>query len=605
MPCSTSEGMKIGGWVRAGGLLFITASIIMSCTTVPHAESTPVVENVQVQDAPPSEEPKGVYHFILGYMAELDQDYQRAIREYRLALEWDPQSVFLQVRMAVLHFARGEIQAATRYAEQVDSGKITHSETLVELAKIYAGAGKAEQALALYERAIKQAPQQPDVYFSKGILLVNLKHFEEAETVFKQGIEKDQDSPLGYYYLGRVQAETGQADKAVQQFEKAIALNPRFEPGYLALAALYESQKQYDQAAESYRRYLREINPHNKDFRQRLVRVYIRQQNYQQAIQELETILDYDPDDIDARVRLALIQGELKNYGTAVTHLQRVLENTPSELRVRDYLGLMYEEMNEYDNAIQAYRTNVRLKPTYVDSYLHLGFLFYRLKQYEEAIPSLSEAIRLDPDQAKAYLLLGLTYYQMKQYQRASEIFEEGIEHNPKSADLHFNLGTVYDKLSRFDDLVEAMETTLDLDPDHADALNYLGYSYADRGIRMKEALQLTQRAVALRPNNGYYIDSLGWALYKLGRLDQALAELKRAVDLVHDDPVIYEHLGEIYLKQHDYKKARDAWIRSLELDPSNQQLIDRFKDQGFGDPLQEEPVKRAHQRMTQNRSAR
>jgi Flp pilus assembly protein TadD len=177
-------------------------------------------------------------------------------------------------------------------------------------------------------------------------------------------------------------------------------------------------------------------------------------------------------------------------------------------------------------------------------------------------------------------------------------VFQEGIRHNPKSADLHFNLGTAYDKLNRFDDVVRAMETAIQLDPHHADALNYLGYSYADRGIKIDQAISLTKQAVALKPENGYYVDSLGWAFFKSGLLTEALAELKRAAALVGDDPVIYEHLGDIYAKQQRLSDAREAWLHALELDPSNHKLMDRFREQGMGDPAQEERIQQAKRRV-------
>jgi tetratricopeptide (TPR) repeat protein len=261
----------------------------------------------------------------------------------------------------------------------------------------------------------------------------------------------------------------------------------------------------------------------------------------------------------------------------------------------------MYEEVKDYDKAIEAYQANLKVQPTYTDGHLHLGFLYYRLKQSAEAIPHLVEVVKQNPKQSDAYLLLGLTYLQSEQYALASQAFEEGIRYNPANPDLHFNLGTVYDKLNRFDDVVRTMESALKLDPKHADTLNYLGYTYADRGIKIPEAVELTQRAVSLKPDNGYYVDSLAWALFKMGRLDDAKAEITRAATLVKDDPVIYEHLGEIYLKQNLSQEAKEAWLHSLELDPSNAKLIDRYKERGFGDPTLEERVREAKRRVSQN----
>jgi Flp pilus assembly protein TadD len=222
------------------------------------------------------------------------------------------------------------------------------------------------------------------------------------------------------------------------------------------------------------------------------------------------------------------------------------------------------------------------------------------LKQFPEAVTHLTKAITINPKQAEAHIVLGLTYFQKDQFDEAAKALEEGISQNPKSADLHFNLGTVYDKLNRFDDVVRVMEIAIKLDPHHADALNYLGYSYAERGVNIDQSLSLTKRAVALKPNNGYYIDSLAWALFKSGLFTEALTEIKRAVSLAGDDPVLYEHLGDIYAKQRNLSDAREAWLRALELDPSNNKLMDRFRELGMGDPTQEERIQQAKQRVSE-----
>ena len=262
--------------------------------------------------------------------------------------------------------------------------------------------------------------------------------------------------------------------------------------------------------------------------------------------------------------------------------MSQIMDRNPSKVQVRDYLGLLYEQADQFEEAIQTYQFNIELDPTFYDSQIHLGYLFYRLKRYEEAVPHLRRSLELNPRGPESHLLLGLTYTQSQQHKMAVETFEQGLDRHPKNVDLRFNLGTVYDKLERFPDVVREMEAVLELNPDHADALNYLGYSYADRGMNIDEAVVLTQRAVALKPDNGYYVDSLGWALFKMGRIQEALVEIKRAAQLVKDDPVIFEHMGEIYLLQNARDKAKQAWLQSIGLDPRNGELQERFREEGF-----------------------
>ena len=540
------------------------------------------------------------FHFMLGYQAELVQDMDRAIQEYQAALKADPMSQFVKARLAGLYFSLGDMPNAVRYADQVAEGPSQDGQLLTQMAGIVASAGQGERAVTLLDRAIELDPTSGDPYFTKGLLLMNLKRQSEAEQAIRAGLTLAPESAVGYYHLGRLLLDGGKGEEAAASLERAIAANASFEQAYLALASIYESRQAQDRAVAVLRKYLQTVNPRNRDIRHQLVRLYVAAKDYQGARKELNDLLAEDPSDLDAQIRLALLYGEEKEYPKAIDQLTQILKARPTELKIRDYLGFLYEESKDTKKAIETYTFNVQLEPSFFEGHLHLGLLFYRLKQFPEAITHLTQALTINPKQPEAHIVLGLTYLQQDQFDDAAKVLEEGIGQNPKSADLHFNLGTVYDKLNRFDDVVRVMETAIKLDPHHADALNYLGYSYAERGVKIDKALALTKQAVALKPSNGYYIDSLGWAMFKSGLLTEALTEMKRAVALAGDDPVLYEHLGDIYAKQRNLSDAREAWLHALELDPSNNKLMDRFRELGMGDPTQEERIQQAKRRVSE-----
>jgi tetratricopeptide (TPR) repeat protein len=561
-------------------------------TAVPAAEQ-------RSTDAPPPNA-AATYHFMLGYQAELAHDIETALREYHATVEADPSARDAKARLATLYFGLGDLAKAARYAEEAGEGTDQSAQLLTQMAGILAGTGKPDRAIELLDKAIHGAPERAESYFSKALILLNLKRMVEAEQAVKQGLVHAPDSHIGHYYLGRISAEAGKGEQAIASFTQAITVNPSFEPPYLALASLHEARKEQDKAISLLQQYLRQVNPHNKEVKRHLVQLHIAGKDYASALVELEKILNEDPGDLDAQLRMALIHGEQKDYAKAIDRVTAILQARPEELRIRDYLGYLYEETKNFPKAIESYRHNLNLDPRFVESHVHLGVLQYRLKNFPEAIRHLSEAVRLNPKQPEPHIVLGLSYLQSDQFEQAREAFEEGIKHHPKNADLHFNLGTAYDKLNRFDDVVRAMEAAIALDPHHADALNYLGYSYAERGTKLDQALSLTKRAVALKPDNGYYVDSLGWALYKAGMVEEALKEIERAITLVKDDPVIYEHLGEIYLQRRRLAEAREAWLHSLEIDPSNEKLLQRFREQGFGDPAMELRIQQAKRRVAE-----
>lgn len=533
------------------------------------------------------------YHFLQGYVAELSNDLPKAMLEYRTALQYDPESAFLRVRLAALYFSSGNMRRAVESLDSIRDDLVQDAAVLTQMAKMYAGAGNHTRALALYDRAVRVNPTRAQTYFDKGVVLLNLKRNVEAEETITQGMVHAPRSHLGFFYQGKafeVQEKTAEAKEAYRQ---AVAMAEQFEPAYRALIRLYEAEGDVPGIIELSERFLSSGTLRIAAFRKDFVRFLLKHQRYDRAMELLDDMILDDPTDLSAQIRKALVYAEQNDASRAIGDLKRIVRAHPSALRVRDYLGLLYEQIDDVEQAIAAYRTNVTMDATFYDSRVHLGYLLYRLTRYDEAVPHLTQAVALNPDNPETYLLLGLAYLQAKQFVQAASAFEEGLNVSPTDTDLRFNLGAAYDKLNRFSDVVRAMEAVLTHDPDHADALNYLGYSYADRGINGQEAVALTQRAVALKPDNGYYIDSLGWALFKVGRVDEALHTIQRAANLVKDDPVIFEHLGEIYLTQEHHEQAKDAWIRSLTLDPKNETLIRRFQEAGFGDPAESEWAKR------------
>ena len=540
------------------------------------------------------------YHFMLGYQAELAQDTDRAIQEYQVALKTDPMSHSVKARLASLYFSLGDAPQAIQYAINATEGSVQDGLLLTQMAGVLASVGQGDRAVKLLDRAIELNPTSGDSYFTKGLLLLNLKQPSEAEQAIRTGLAVAPESAVGHYHLGRLLLDAGKGEEAAVSLERAIVANVSFEPAYLSLASSYESLQDHGRAIAVLRKYLQTVNPRNRDIRHQLVRLHVAAKDYQAARKELGDLLAEDPSDLDAQLRLALLYGEEKDYPKAIDQLIRILKVRPAELKIRDYLGFLYEESKDTKKAFETYTFNVQLEPSYFEGHLHLGVLLYRLKQLPEAITHLTKAITINPKQPEAYIILGLTYWQKDQFDDASRVLEDGIVQNPKSADLHFNIGTVYDKLNRFDDVVRVMEAAIKLDPHHADALNYLGYSYAERGVKIEQALSLTKQAVALKPTNGYYVDSLAWALFKSGLLPEALTEMKRALALVGDDAVLYEHLGDIYAKQRNLSESREAWLRALELDPSNHKLMDRFRDLGLGDPAKEERIQQAKQRVSE-----
>jgi tetratricopeptide (TPR) repeat protein len=146
---------------------------------------------------------------------------------------------------------------------------------------------------------------------------------------------------------------------------------------------------------------------------------------------------------------------------------------------------------------------------------------------------------------------------------KAEEYYRKALTFGETSS-IYFNLGVACDKLNKKDEMEADLKKAIALDSSNHLALNYLGYSYLLADKNIKEALSLIEKANKLDPDNGAYIDSLGWAYYKLGKYNAAKKLLERAVQ-IEDDPEVMEHLGFLYYSIHDYTKAILWWSKSLE----------------------------------------
>ena len=159
-------------------------------------------------------------------------------------------------------------------------------------------------------------------------------------------------------------------------------------------------------------------------------------------------------------------------------------------------------------------------------------------------------------------------YSRVKDWNNAQESIDKAIDLSTKQDDKDYAIfvqGSIYERQKKYDLAEESFHKVLADDPKNAMALNYLGYMLADRGNRLDEALGYIRRAVALDPQNGAYLDSLGWAYFKMGNYELAEENLHRASERISNDPTIHEHLGELYQKTGRLKLAATYWERALE----------------------------------------
>ncbi|HEX2258021.1 MAG TPA: tetratricopeptide repeat protein, partial [Afifellaceae bacterium] len=247
-------------------------------------------------------------------------------------------------------------------------------------------------------------------------------------------------------------------------------------------------------------------------------------------------------------------------------------------------LGTVLESNNLGEEAIKVYESVAPEAPFRPMAMLRAAITLDQLDRAEEAEAAFKEAIARDPEDVQTYVAYGNMLRGRERFAEAAEIYAEAIERvpNPSQSDwtLYYFRGIAHERTKDWPRAEADFKQALELFPEQPLVLNYLGYSWVDQGMHLEEALEMIRTAVELRPNDGYIVDSLGWAYYKLGRYAEAVEELERAVSLRPEDPIINDHLGDAYWQvgrtleaQFQWRHARDLGAEDPELELINKKI--------------------------------
>src|SRR5438132_9595318 len=282
--------------------------------------------------------------------------------------------------------------------------------------------------------------------------------------------------------------------------------------------------------------------------------------------------------------------------------LEQIIKEHPERYQPYDLLAqVLNEEARSLQHANRAdeakarfakvaanYEQSLLINPDHAGTYLRLAELFLGpLKDPERALKFLAEARRRFPSAPEIVYYLAIAQREAKQIQQAVATFEEALhdaeldeDNEIVNAKFYFNYGATAEQAGLYDKAADLLRKSIALDPSNsAEACNYIGYMWADHNMNLDEAEAMIQRALESEPNNASYLDSLGWVEFRKGKFGQALNDLLRAAKAAeHDDPVVFEHIGDTYLKLNRMPDALDAWQKALALDPKNKTLADKIE---------------------------
>jgi tetratricopeptide (TPR) repeat protein len=516
-----------------------------------------------------SEEPAdsacAYFYFLWGKSAEAEEKYEEAMEAYEKALVCDPQAVYVSRKLAVLLVNMGKKEQAIVQLEQMIADDPANLQNRLLLGNIYSSIGQKDQARAVYEAILRIAPDDPQALLMLGALYASDRDYLQAQKMLERLVAVDDKSYAGYSYLAKLYRELNYYDKAMEAYEKALTLSWSPMLAYEA-ADLYEYRQKYDEAIAIYKRLLEEDEANTK-IRGRLARLYIVQGKIDVALAELNELKNYASDTAVVDLAIGRVLLDEKRYAEAIALFEQLLSQDENKDVARSMLALTYYESGDKDKAMKILHEVPVTSKDYENSILMLAQILLGEKDNQRAATLLRNVIAgEDTRRPSFYFLLAGLLREEGDPAAGREIFEQAEKVFPENPRVFFEYGLYLDRLGEFDGAVAKMEQVLAITPDDAHALNYVGYTWADRGINLEKALEYIQRAVDLKPDDGFVRDSLGWVYFKMGRYGEAVTELEAAASMQPDDPTIQEHLGDAYQKAGELKKAVEAYGKAVSL---------------------------------------
>ncbi len=697
--------MKKRLWIVSvvlGGAFFLAQGLLtQGLLAQARAADSPAADSPAATKSKTPDRAAAYYHFTLAHMYEeqvangRSELANKAIEEYRAAIDADPNSAYLTSGLAELYNKIGRIRDAVVEAQDLIKRNPNNLEARRLLGRIYlrslgdmqAGGGSEsvlKLAIEQYEQIIRLQPDSMDDHLLLGRLYRLNNDLQKAESEFKTAVKLQPDSEEAVTTLAYLYNELGDTARAAQVLS-SVPNAARSAKLYSALGYTYEQQKEYKNAIDAYRHAI-ELDRDNLDAIRGLAQNLLNDGQADAALEQYKVIADANPEDAQTYVRIAEIYRKQGKFDLALEHLKKAESMVQDSVEVPYNIAAIYQAQGRFDEAIPIMRDLLkksekadgkysngeksnravfleRLGTIYRDQgnntaanetfreivalggddniergYQQIIDTWREAKEWQKALDTAKEAVQKLPspqlkmvlalqqvdmgdadkaladvramlkggadsssnsnsnsnsnsDDREVYITLAQMNARLRRFGDAAQALDKAEALSTKTEDkeyVWFLRGSNFEREKRYAEAEEQFKKVLASDPEHASALNYLGYMLADQNMKLEEALGYIKRAVDLDPANGAYLDSLGWAYFRLGKYELAEDNLMKASQKINTDPTVHDHLGDLYQKTGRLKLAATNWERALsewnrtiaaEVDPADVSRVQKKLD--------------------------
>ncbi len=477
--------------------------------------------------------------------------YPLASKGAALWLELEPGSERAQRISTALQASTGSLEDVREHlrrmiADEAHGGAAT-PEAFLQLNRLLAG---QQDRLAVFRLVAELAEPYPDLPEA---------HLAVAAAGFSAGT-----------------SDPGVVARTDAAVDRALELRPGWDRAALLKAQIL-GRRSPDQAVEWLRTFT-QAHPGARSVRTAFAQYLVEQRRYSEARAEFQRLWEEEPSALEMRYAVAVVSLQMRDYPAAEQHFQALKQAGYGEPGVVQMnLAQVAEDTRRYDEALARYRA-VERGDRWWPAQLRIAVVLGKLEKVDEATAHLSS---LEPDDDARAVQIEQTHAQvLREAGRNDEAFQvlsAALQSHPDNQDLLYDVAMAAEKIDRLDEAERNLRRLLELAPDSAHALNALGYTLVDRTDRTQEGFELIEKAHRLSPNDPFILDSLGWAYFRLGKLDESEKHLRRAL-AERPDPEIAAHLGEVLWAKGQHDQAREIWATQLKDTPDHPVLLETMR---------------------------
>ncbi len=565
----------------AGLVIFSAGALFSGCSTEKPPVERQATMKLTKSAAPLSDgvSAESLYYFsVYNWLRYQKGNEARAgaLQSLERAVKADPDSLYLRLELAELLFKYRQLSDAMVNAEAALELAPGNQRARRLLAGIYTVGGDKKRALKQYDDLLAENPDDSEALFYLVALYAESAEYEKALELLSDYRKKHPDDVLAPFYQGKIYADLKLYNDAERYFKQALQIDPELADAWLSLGLIYEFTERREEAVKAYKKLL-EIDDGDRQALERLGQLLVGDGDLDAALEIFKRLRKLGDVPASINIKIALIYFQQGKYQEAAEILEELHTEYPQKYRITFYLASSLEALSKPDEALKLFLEIPETDDLFYDARVHAAFVYEGRKEFKLCEDVLNELIEKYPEKVGLYRMLASLHQKQGDDQGALDILKKALQQYPDDYKLRFALGVVYNDLGQVAESIKVMQGLLKDDPDDATVLNFIGYTYVEQGVQLDDAERLLERALTIKPDSGYILDSIGWLYFTRGDYEKALTYLLKAQAKVDDDPVLFEHLGDIYAKLGRDAEAVRSYRQSLKIE-ENQKIKEKVE---------------------------